>query len=197
MMHAVSLAVSLHTAAPATSAACTSSTRPSWAWATRVATSSSPTSTPSRRCCAIDHANLARLYRLVGPASLAERRSQAAVQRSAGGGDRRMNYRTCPTALANAKLLAAVVKAIVRHPEPQRRRRHVRCRDRNVSAALHRDHPRSRPPKDHALRCHPEPDPSLARTSNNRGLPVGNGAALSICEIGIGHTVGFFAIAFV
>ena len=62
--------------------------------------------------------------------------------------------------------------------------RHVRCCDRDVSAALHRDRPRPRPPKDHSLRCHPEPDPSLARTSNNRGLPVGYGTLVPAARSG-------------
>jgi len=57
--------------------------------------------------------------------------------------------------------------------------RHVRRCDRDVSPALHRDRPRPRPPKDHSLQCHPEPDPGLACTSNDRGLSLGYSTAIS------------------
>src|SRR5882762_4561903 len=57
--------------------------------------------------------------------------------------------------------------------------RYVRRCDRDVSPALHRDRPRPRPPKDHSLQCHPEPDPGLACTSNDRGLSLGYSTAIS------------------
>jgi hypothetical protein len=38
--------------------------------------------------------------------------------------------------------------------------------------------------QDHSLRCHPEPDPSLARKSNNRGLSVGYGTSVPAARSG-------------
>jgi len=48
--------------------------------------------------------------------------------------------------------------------------------------------------QDHSLRCHPEPDPSPARTSNNRGLPVGYGTSVPAARSG-SVICQFFAIA--
>lgn len=60
-----------------------------------------------------------------------------------------------------------------------RGRRHVRCRDRGVSVALHRNRTRPRPTTDHSLQCHAEPNPGVARSSNDRGLSLGHLASLS------------------
>src|SRR3982074_229560 len=60
-----------------------------------------------------------------------------------------------------------------------RRQRPTRCCERDVSAALHRDHPRPQPKEGHSLRCYPEPDASLACASNDRGVSLGHSTSVS------------------
>jgi hypothetical protein len=41
-----------------------------------------------------------------------------------------------------------------------------------------------RPKEGHSFRCHPEPDASLARAANDRGLSLGHGTPISVAGSG-------------